>query len=171
MSLSCHKAVSRTRFHAQSSSFSKFIFYISQTYERFVWEGWTLGQWWKYFLQSWIGCQIYNKVKRKFWKQETTLACFINNSHQIKIKWKIGFYIFPFPFSTYFSWFCFLLLDQTQILVDSAESISVTGAIKAFDEEFKLMQNNIDEIQRILSSVNFTQVDVHDIKTMLEYIK
>lgn len=55
--------------------------------------------------------------------------------------------------------------------MESARNISVTGAIQAFDEEFKHMQNNIDEIRQILSSVSFTQVDVKDIENMLELIK
>lgn len=63
------------------------------------------------------------------------------------------------------------LRDQTEYLVESARNISVTGAIQAFDEEFKHMQNNIDEIRQILSSVSFTQVDVKDIENMLELIK
>lgn len=61
--------------------------------------------------------------------------------------------------------------DQTQYLVNSAKNISVTGAIQAFDEEFKMMQNHIDEIRKILSSVNFTQVDIQEIENMLETIK
>ena len=61
--------------------------------------------------------------------------------------------------------------DQTHYLVNSARNISVTGAIQAFDEEFKLMQSHIDEIRKILASVNFTQGDIQDIENMLETIK
>ncbi|KAK7490606.1 hypothetical protein BaRGS_00018209 [Batillaria attramentaria] len=56
-------------------------------------------------------------------------------------------------------------------LRDSAKNISVTGAIKAFDEEFKLMSSHIDEIRRILASVDFTQVDINEVENMLETIK
>jgi predicted transcriptional regulator len=63
------------------------------------------------------------------------------------------------------------LTDQTTSLVEQAKDISVTGAIQAFDEEFKLMQNNIDEIRKILSSVNFTQADIQEIENMLDNIK
>lgn len=63
------------------------------------------------------------------------------------------------------------LRDQTHYLVESAKNISVTGAIQAFDEEFKMMQNHIDEIRKILASVNFTQVDIQEIENMLEVIK
>lgn len=63
------------------------------------------------------------------------------------------------------------LRDQTHYLVDSAKNISVTGAIQAFDEEFKLMSNHIDEIRKILASVNFTQLDIRDIEDMLKTIE
>lgn len=49
--------------------------------------------------------------------------------------------------------------------------MSVTGAIKAFDDEFRLLQDNIDEINTILSTINFTQVDIKDIQKMLETVK
>ncbi|XP_041349801.1 laminin subunit beta-1-like isoform X2 [Gigantopelta aegis] len=59
------------------------------------------------------------------------------------------------------------LRDQTHHLVETANNISVTGAIKAFDDEFKQMQSNIDEIRHILDSANITKVDVKDIEQML----
>lgn len=49
--------------------------------------------------------------------------------------------------------------------------MSVTGAIKAFDEEFRLMQKNIDEITSILSGINFTHVDIKDIQNLLEVVR
>ncbi|XP_071081967.1 laminin subunit beta-1-like [Haliotis cracherodii] len=63
------------------------------------------------------------------------------------------------------------LRDQTHSLVETGNNISVTGAIKAFDDEFKHMQNNIDEIRRILSTANVTRVDVQDIQNMLDTIR
>lgn len=63
------------------------------------------------------------------------------------------------------------LRDQTQDIVRSANDVSVSGAIKAFDEEFRLMQANIDEIKRILSGVNTTQVDIQDITEKLDMIR
>ncbi|ESO91420.1 hypothetical protein LOTGIDRAFT_209765 [Lottia gigantea] len=64
-----------------------------------------------------------------------------------------------------------VLRDQTASLVETASNIQSTGAIKAFDTEFKQMQSNINEIQSIISSSNLTQVDVRDIETMLDYIR
>ncbi|KAH9510039.1 Laminin subunit beta-1 [Bulinus truncatus] len=63
------------------------------------------------------------------------------------------------------------LRNQTLDLVGKASDVSVTGAIKAFDEEFKLMQKNIDEINKILNQINFTQVDIKDIQDMLDRVK
>ncbi|KAK6176840.1 hypothetical protein SNE40_015066 [Patella caerulea] len=63
------------------------------------------------------------------------------------------------------------LKDQTRSLVDQASNIQSTGAIKAFETEFRQMQANINEIQSIISSSNLTQVDVRDIETMLDYIR
>jgi len=59
---------------------------------------------------------------------------------------------------------------ETHLLVKRAEDVSVSGAIKAFDEEFKEMQNSIQEIQQILSSVNYTQGDIQEIKDMLKTV-
>ncbi|XP_055883837.1 laminin subunit beta-1-like [Biomphalaria glabrata] len=63
------------------------------------------------------------------------------------------------------------LRNQTLDLVGKANDVSVNGSIKAFDEEFKLMQKNLDEINSILNQVNFTQVDIKDIQDMLEVVK
>ncbi|BFZ08525.1 hypothetical protein BsWGS_11564 [Bradybaena similaris] len=60
---------------------------------------------------------------------------------------------------------------QTHDIVKRANDVSVTGAIKAFDDEFRLLQDNIDEINTILSTINFTQVDIKDIQNMLETVK
>ncbi|XP_059150751.1 laminin subunit beta-1-like [Physella acuta] len=62
------------------------------------------------------------------------------------------------------------LQDQTHDLVKRANEVSVTGAIKAFDEEFKLMEHNIEEIRNILSNVNFTQFDIQETKDLLKYL-
>ncbi|XP_005110416.2 laminin subunit beta-1 [Aplysia californica] len=63
------------------------------------------------------------------------------------------------------------LRGLTHDIVKRANDVSVTGAIKAFDEEFRLMQDNIDEIKRILASVDFTQVDIQDIQNMLDTVR
>ncbi|RUS71396.1 hypothetical protein EGW08_020851, partial [Elysia chlorotica] len=63
------------------------------------------------------------------------------------------------------------LRDQTHNIVRRANDVSVTGAIKAFDEEFRLMQASIDEIEKILSGVNTTQVDIRNITDKLDMIR
>lgn len=65
----------------------------------------------------------------------------------------------------------FSFADQTHDIVKRANDVSVTGAIKAFDEEFRLMQKNIDEITSILSGINFTHVDIKDIQNLLEVVR
>ncbi|CAL1537788.1 unnamed protein product [Lymnaea stagnalis] len=63
------------------------------------------------------------------------------------------------------------LRDQTHDIVKRANDVSVTGAIKAFDEEFRLMQKNIDDIKKILANVNYTQVDIKEIADLLDSVK
>merc|ERR1719239_88250 len=63
------------------------------------------------------------------------------------------------------------LKAETHDLVKRASEVSVTGAINAFDSEFKMMQANLDEIKSILGNLNYTQGDLDNIMNMLDQVK
>lgn len=63
------------------------------------------------------------------------------------------------------------LKGQTHEIVKRASKVSVTGVLMAFDKDFKMMQENLDDINKILSNVNYTSGDIQELMQMLKQVK
>ena len=68
-----------------------------------------------------------------------------------------------------FEWF--LLLVHTRDIVNKVTNITVTGAAGAFEKEFNIMRENIDEVRQIISAVGGSSESVKNLSEMLENIK
>ncbi|CAG5116954.1 unnamed protein product, partial [Candidula unifasciata] len=61
--------------------------------------------------------------------------------------------------------------EQTHNAVRQAKEVPLSGSLRAFDADFRLMQNDIDDINKILYCLNTTNFDISDINNMLETIQ
>ncbi|GAB1608593.1 laminin subunit beta-1-like [Argonauta hians] len=60
---------------------------------------------------------------------------------------------------------------RTQEMVDKVKNISITGAAGAFEEEFRAMRQNLDEVRQIIDDVGGSPETVAELDKMLEAIK
>ncbi|KAK3103280.1 hypothetical protein FSP39_018141 [Pinctada imbricata] len=63
------------------------------------------------------------------------------------------------------------LRAQTQNLVEEALKIKSTGVEKAFEKEFRQMEDNIQEIRDILRNANISAADIRDIESDIERLR
>ncbi|KAL5014853.1 hypothetical protein ScPMuIL_009123 [Solemya velum] len=59
------------------------------------------------------------------------------------------------------------LRDQTDDLVSDAKNITVTGVDRAFEKEFRQMEDNLKEIRDIINNANITSADIMDLERSL----
>jgi len=57
------------------------------------------------------------------------------------------------------------------VLVGQAQNIALEGASGAFDKEFRVMEENLDEIRRIIESAGVSSYDVEELQKMLAEIR
>lgn len=65
----------------------------------------------------------------------------------------------------------FFLLVHTRDIVNKVTNITVTGAAGAFEKEFNIMKENIDEVRQIIEAVGGSSENVKQLSEMLENIK
>lgn len=67
--------------------------------------------------------------------------------------------------------FLLLVSDQTDLLMDQARNIKTEGASGAFDKEFRVMEDNLAEIRRIIEGAGVSSLDVEELQNMLGMIR
>lgn len=55
--------------------------------------------------------------------------------------------------------------------MDQARNIQIEGASGAFDKEFRVMEDNLDEIRKIIEGAGVSSLDVEDLQNMLKMIR
>ncbi|XP_052780094.1 laminin subunit beta-1-like [Mya arenaria] len=63
------------------------------------------------------------------------------------------------------------LRDQTSSLVSQAENIAIEGAAGAFDKEFRVMEDNLAEIRRIVEGAGVSSYDVEELQMMIKTMR
>lgn len=61
--------------------------------------------------------------------------------------------------------------DQTDLLMDQAKNIQIEGASGAFDKEFRVMEDNLAEIRRIIENAGVSSFDVEELQNLLKQIR
>jgi len=57
------------------------------------------------------------------------------------------------------------------MLLDQAKNIQIEGASGAFDKEFRVMEDNLAEIRRIVEDSGVSSLDVEELQNMLTQIR
>lgn len=65
---------------------------------------------------------------------------------------------------------CFLP-DETDMLIKEGSDIKVEGAPSAFDQEFKDMEDMLEDVRKILSGTNVTAQDLDELRDKLQQIR
>ena len=60
---------------------------------------------------------------------------------------------------------------MTNDLVQQGENIKFEGPPGAFDEEFRIMEENLEEIRRIIAGANITSTDLDAISEQMRNIR
>ena len=63
------------------------------------------------------------------------------------------------------------LVGQTVLLLDQARNIQTEGASGAFDKEFRVMEDNLAEIRKIIEGAGVSTIDVEELENMLKEIR
>jgi len=63
------------------------------------------------------------------------------------------------------------LRSQTELLLDQGRNIQIEGAAGAFDKEFRVMEDNLAEIKKILDGAGVSSYDVQVLEDMLKEIR
>ncbi|XP_033744359.1 laminin subunit beta-2-like [Pecten maximus] len=63
------------------------------------------------------------------------------------------------------------LSAQTSRLLDDATRIKTTGAERAFDKEFRQMEQNMDEIRHIVNNASVASTDMKDLEDILKQLR
>ena len=63
------------------------------------------------------------------------------------------------------------LSGQTMLLLDQGRNIQIEGAAGAFDKEFRAMEDNLEEIRKIIDGAGVSTIDVEELENMLKEIR
>ncbi|XP_052278966.1 laminin subunit beta-1-like [Dreissena polymorpha] len=63
------------------------------------------------------------------------------------------------------------LRGQTNILMEKARNIQIEGASGAFDKEFRVMEENLAEVRKIIASAGVSSYDVEELEKLLNKIR
>lgn len=55
--------------------------------------------------------------------------------------------------------------------MDQAKNIQIEGASGAFDKEFRVMEDNLAEIRRIIENAGVSSFDVEELQNLLKQIR
>ena len=57
------------------------------------------------------------------------------------------------------------------LLLDQGRNIQIEGAAGAFDKEFRAMEDNLEEIRKIIDGAGVSTIDVEELENMLKEIR
>ena len=64
-----------------------------------------------------------------------------------------------------------LFSGQTELLLDQGRNIQYHGAGGAFDKEFRVMEDNLEEIKKIIDNAGVSTIDVEELENLLKEIR
>lgn len=62
-------------------------------------------------------------------------------------------------------------VGQTEVLIEKGRNIQIEGAAGAFDKEFRVMEDNLAEIKRIIENAGVSSYDVEELENMIKQIR
>ena len=62
-------------------------------------------------------------------------------------------------------------LGQTEVLIEQGRNIQIEGAAGAFDKEFRVMEDNLAEIRRIIENAGVSSYDVEELEKTIKQIR